>query len=273
MEGDGKGYLFIAGVNISDIFFDESGQFLHIQQGEQKVQIPVEDAAGRLELKGELLIVYDETGFPQAVFDAEDPEAGWNFVDPGEKGEVAALFDEHGFDMGELDFVFEEGVIRGYDAEGKLVFEDGKFDIRWAVLNLYNEGDNDLFSTYDLESGPVEPGHSSGVSQKDYNRYFLPLYLEKEEIFKQHIQQNVPGASGLAAFQVVIDPDKLAWGQIFYVYDPETKKPGPFHYLMYEKADGELIVMEAIANLDREQIIVFNEEQNLWAKDQLPDDQ
>lgn len=253
VEGDGKGYLFIAGVNIPNIFFDESGQFLHIQQGEQKVQIPVEDAAGRLELKGGLLILYDETGFPQAVFDANDPDAGWTFVDPGAKDGIIAMFDEHGFDFGSLDFAFEEGVIRGYDAEGKLVFEDGKFDIRWAVLNLYNDGDNDLMPT------PYKPVEGLGViSQEDFWNYFRPLYFEKADIFEAY------GDAGHMVFDAVIlvDPEKLAWAHVIGVMDTKTEVINLKH-VMYQRSSGELVVFDAMDNITDEELFEFRKDQGL----------
>lgn len=223
MEGDGKGYLFIAGVNISDIFFDESGQFLHIQQGEQKVQIPVEDAAGRLELKGELLIVYDETGFPQAVFDAEDPEAGWNFVDPNAKGEIVAMFDKHGFDFGSLDFAFEDGLIRGYDPEsGEMVFEDGKFDLRWAVEHLPTEN---------LKETKFKPIRGHAVPEDAiYWEFFKPIGDKIIQMIKESGDERDLAGHGL----ILLDPAKNAWGHVIKEAPLFTGDETHERYLAYE---------------------------------------
>jgi hypothetical protein len=153
-------------IPVAGAFFDESGQFLHIQKGTEEIVIPVEEAADRLELKeGEFLIVYDETGFPQAVFDAENADAGWIFIDP-EAG-LAGLPDELKLALAPDTITVtlpptEEG------GEGQEV-ELTKSNISSVFPNLilYRDADGNAQKVMDIETGDVMDLREAGIDELD----------------------------------------------------------------------------------------------------------
>lgn len=197
------------GIAIPDAVLDENGFVIRglDEDGNEVdlINIPLADLDKRAVRRGNLLIINDETGFPEAAFDAENPEAGWNFVDPEAKDGIMSLFEEHGFDFGSLDFTFEDGVIRGYAESGEMVFEDGKFDLRWAVLNM---------NTDDALPTKIKPGEVAAKTS-DVFGYFFPRF---DSVIKPVLESEgveIPNAKNM----VIIDPDKLAWAYLLSEYD------------------------------------------------------
>jgi hypothetical protein len=74
--------LKIGQLDVPGAFFDEDGEGLHITDGEKQIDIPVEDAADRLQINADgLLLLNDGKGVNIGMFNPAAPEAGWMFFD------------------------------------------------------------------------------------------------------------------------------------------------------------------------------------------------
>jgi hypothetical protein len=105
---DGVWQLKIGELDVPGAFFDEDGEGLHITDGEKQIDIPVEDAADRLQINADgLLLLNDGKGVNIGMFNPAAPEAGWMFFDY-KAVNIAEINVEQLSGVSEVDLVMDE---------------------------------------------------------------------------------------------------------------------------------------------------------------------
>jgi hypothetical protein len=158
----------------------------------------------------------------------------------GISAEVIAQFEKYGYDYSTLTFgENEEGKVIATDEDGRVVYEDGLFDERYAVEQA---GQLDLMPTN------IEPrqdilkatGQYFVADRGEAAKYFVPLYKRVRVQFEQEYGYDpyIEGKSGTQ--QVMIEPEINAWGSVTKLAIQELSFE---RYFWYELADGTIHIV------------------------------
>ena len=149
------------------------------------------------------------------------------------------LFEQIKVDPSTYDLKMDGNVIVGIDkATGKEIFRDGKFELHYAVQAAVNSGE--------LVPTKYKPRPMSSVGVPNIPpevmtaEYFIPLFKRAMVEFKNStgLDLYIKGKTGGTSF--MLDPDKLAYGIVSSV---DRKDPNSPTYLIYEKNNGEIVIV------------------------------
>jgi hypothetical protein len=184
------------GVAILDAVLDENGFVIRGLDGDGNeidlINIPLADLDKRAIKRGNLLIINDESGFPQAVFDAENPEAGWNFVDP-EAG-LAGLDPEIKLALApDTITVTLPPTEEGGEAQDVELTKSNVSSV-FPNLILYRDADGNAQKVFDIETGDVMDLREAGIIELDLTtgeKLEVRFFDDAEEAFKYIAEDNV----------------------------------------------------------------------------------
>jgi hypothetical protein len=157
--------------------------------------------------------------------------------------QAQAEFEKYGYDYSDLTLSKStDGKVIATDEEGEVVYEDGKFDLDYAVEQA---GQLDLMPT-DIEpdktilEGSGQYVINESTRGRAFTEYFKPLFDRVREEFVKMYGFDPANGGTPSSERVMLDPEINAWGSDMTVdfYDLESD-----HYLYYELADTTIHIV------------------------------
>jgi hypothetical protein len=157
------------GIAIPDAVLDENGFVIRgfDDDGNEVdlINIPLADLEKRALRRGNLLVINDETGSLQAVFDAENPEGGWLFIDP-EAG-IAALPDELKLALAPDTITATLALTEEGGEAAEVVLAKSNISTVFGNLVIYRDAEGNAQRVMDIETGEVKELREAGIIELD----------------------------------------------------------------------------------------------------------
>ncbi len=144
-----------------------------------------------------------------------------------------------------------DGVTRAIDPEtGEVVYEDGKFDLRFTVEHL-----TDLMPT---KYGPKTDRPGKRPTDEARNEYLRPLYQRARDMIHRIYNLDPAVKNQITNSDIMLDPKILAWGKVIWIEKGSGSVTNETpRCLLFENSAGEIVIILMMQNFNTMDVAEF----------------